>query len=58
MTKKDFEFIAETLRQSEPIGPQGMAHDQWHQTCVVFARKLAAVNPRFDSARFLKACGL
>lgn len=50
MTKKDFELIAQTIRQAElrPRCREHLARD--------FAYNLATTNPRFDRARFVAAC--
>jgi hypothetical protein len=52
MTKKDFELIAAVLRanSTETVVRERVALD--------FADELAATNPRFDRARFLRACGV
>lgn len=64
MTRNDFELIAEVLKETKP--PELKYYDrmyegavrQWIDTCVAFATRLRLVNPRFDRARFLTACGL
>lgn len=66
MTRKDFELIAAALKAAAPTvhstGAFGIALDiaiaQHQRTCEEFARRLALVNPRFDRARFLAACGV
>lgn len=58
MTKQDFELIAETVRAlgapqygyCRPVIRQHVAN--------AFADRCGATNPRFDRARFLKACGV
>jgi hypothetical protein len=52
MTKKDFVLIAQILREvrDERYNPD--------QTIKAFASYLAESNDRFDSARFVKACGV
>lgn len=57
MSKKDFELIARSLKacvelydEGENITPAFVARD--------LAHRLAATNPRFDRARFLRACGV
>ena len=53
MTRKDFQLIAEVLRDSTAIGS-----DFEHAAlCRDFARALATTNPRFDKEKFLRACG-
>jgi hypothetical protein len=51
MTRKDFELIARVMVASHDLA-------NWAAIARKFARALAAENPRFDSARFLAACGL
>lgn len=63
MTRKDFELIAHTLLTSasavRPITvAEKAAEAQYNHTCHLFADRLALVNPRFDRARFLAACGV
>jgi len=63
MTRKDYIAIAEVIRQAGPAS--GMPTD-WKTGCNSareyiarnLAYSLAADNPRFDRARFLKACGV
>lgn len=52
MTKKDFQLIARILRDlpADLYGPEQVAER--------FAEELKRTNPRFDAARFLKACGV
>jgi len=60
MTRKDFEAIAATLLQTKPLhaeGKNGIAL-QWRTTVSAFADMCSGQNPRFDRARFLKACGV
>jgi hypothetical protein len=52
MTKKDFVLIAQILRE---VRDKGYNPDQ---TIKEFASYLADTNDRFDSARFVKACGV
>lgn len=66
MTKKDFECVAAALKAAAPTvhntGTFGLALDvaiaQHRRTCEEFARRLVIINPRFDRARFLAACGV
>lgn len=61
MTRKDFILLAEALKLARVRGDY--AHDT-HMLAGVdraaekVADALAAENPRFDRARFLKACGV
>ncbi len=48
MTRKDYEMIASALRASD--APENV--------CRVVASTLAEENPRFDSGRFMSACGV
>lgn len=54
MTRKDFELIAEVLRNAEEI------IDEYAMEALasMFTAKLCETNPQFDRARFLKACGV
>lgn len=69
MEKRHFEAIAKTMRAIRPDrGNQyatrsvrvkgGAKYEQWTYTCRELARTLAQFNPRFNSDRFLAACGL
>ena len=50
MSRKDFEFIAATIRgMADSAAAECAAHE--------FAARLGQTNPRFDKVRFLKACG-
>ena len=55
MTKKHFEFIAATIAAMPTFAPSLRA--QKDSCARAFADALARENPRFDRARFLKACG-
>jgi hypothetical protein len=54
MTKKDFELIAEAIKE---ITASDYPQDR-KDKAQLFASVLATTNPRFDSARFLSACGV
>ncbi len=62
MTRQDFEFIADALRRARECveryapGLQLLQYDELFLPSV--ADDLAKANPRFDRARFLKACGV
>ncbi len=61
MTKQDFELIARTVRDEREAAMRGVvlsAKDACDQMADAFARRLASTNPRFDRARFLRACGV
>ena len=57
MTKKDFELIAGVIEKSDqtvmPVCVQSKV-----RIATFFAQALTGTNPRFDKARFLKACGI
>jgi hypothetical protein len=52
MTKKDYVLIAEVIAKMTSLGA-----DQEY-VADLFAAKLARENPKFDTKRFLKACGI
>ena len=54
MTKKDFELIAEAIKE---ITASDYPQDR-KDKAQLFAAVLATTNPRFDRARFLTACGV
>lgn len=67
MTKKDYVLIATVLKELRPeIEPDETADPSFERgwqtalddVCDAFARKLQIENPRFDSAKFLAACGV
>ena len=63
MTKKDFELIANTLLAARwegptPTGRNYIDYDTYPPLVNDFADALATTNPRFDRARYLKACGI
>jgi hypothetical protein len=49
MTRKDFQMIADVVKNIEDSKTR-------HIVAMDFARKLKAVNPRFDISRFVGAC--
>lgn len=60
MTKKDFELIAAILDNGLIVAPSSMAEtarEQRDEYARRFADRLAEENPRFNRARFLRACG-
>lgn len=58
MTKQDFQLIADTIK-GESFNWGGQMTDPQHERLASnFADALAHTNPRFDRARFLKACGV
>lgn len=63
LTRKDYKAIARYISETKPAN--GMPVD-WQAGCyaacerigLLLANHFEADNPRFDRARFLKACGL
>lgn len=68
MTRRDYVLIAAILGQTKPAeGTGATSRDAWQDAgafgawlavCRKFAACLALENPRFDRARFLRACGV
>lgn len=58
MTKRDFDLIARVLRIVRNGCVQTHSFELLDAVAVTFADELARVNPRFDRARFLQACGV
>lgn len=56
-TKKDMILAAEIVKTYNTGAPKGMASPA-QIAATAFAEYFAKSNPRFDRARFLKACGL
>ncbi len=60
VTRKDFEVIAEKLRESRPIGEGITVSDpeaqQWAKDVHAIGEALEKINPRFDFLRFAQAC--
>lgn len=58
MTRKDFQLIADALKNSKPTtGEARSIHDQWNLTVSNIADSLATTNPGFNRRLFVKACG-
>ncbi len=62
MTRKDFQLIADALKESKPEAEKKFHNQtaymtQFMITCHCMADALATTNPRFDRDRFLTACG-
>ena len=53
MTKKHFEFIAQTIAAMPTFSPA--LRDQRRSCALAFASALAATNPRFNRDRFVEA---
>jgi histone H3/H4 len=59
MSRQDFELIARILNRSlQCARPSSAAAATMQTVAHNFANELAATNPRFDRARFLKASGV
>jgi len=62
MTRQDFEMIAETIRANAAELDAALGAEKgdiaFGITANAFADALAQTNPRFDRARFLRACGV
>lgn len=62
MTRKDFETIAETLRQARPTDQRSTDYlvqlNAWVDTVEWFVHSLRRTNPQFNSDRFRTACGV
>jgi hypothetical protein len=60
MSKKDYEAIANVLALTAEKSPAGFSSSEWSDVISIFAQRLADCfaqdNPRFDRARFLRAC--
>lgn len=58
MTKKDYVLIADSLHDNYPY-MQGLDKiDMWEKICRSLAESFGYHNIRFDSNKFLKACGI
>jgi len=56
MTKKDFEMVADVIKEMPSCSPNLRA--QKESVARSFAERFAQINPRFNLAIFAKACGL
>jgi len=56
MTRKDFELIAKVIANFPRI--DYATESTLEEIAEDFATALSKENPRFDTARFLKACGV
>jgi hypothetical protein len=57
MTRKDFELIATTIHNNYSLDENfTRASEYWELLAKKMAKALQATNPRFDEARFLRAC--
>ena len=57
MTKKHFEALAGEMYANKPFST-GERLEQWTFDCLGAANMCELFSPRFDRARFLKACGV
>lgn len=59
MQHRHFAFIAATLASLKPAEvADDHVHYAWENAVDVFAAACRRANPRFDRARFLRACGV
>jgi len=58
MTRKDYVAIAAAINQAVPLYPSPAGANALRCVSLEIADKMANDNPRFDRARFLKACGV
>jgi len=63
MTRKHFKMIADTLLAVRPKGsPLSLEDqiriDQMNKVAISLMNKFSLENPRFNSATFMRACGL
>lgn len=56
MTRKDFELIADVIAKMPSFAPNLRAAKA--SAASAFADRLKLVNPLFDRARFMEACGV
>ena len=57
MTKKHFELLANALKFVQPGNNTKSNWLQWEKDIQAIAQACQQNNPRFDTERFLKACG-
>lgn len=59
MTKRDYILLAAALRNAKPAYERGHdAHLAWMASCCAVCDVLGRSNARFDTDRFLTACGI
>lgn len=56
MTHQHFRFIAEVIRETRSYGLPA-EREAARRMMYTFSRELKRTNPRFDSTRFIDACG-
>jgi hypothetical protein len=54
MTRKDYIAVSEILGDYQEV----MEGEEYSSLCVDFAKYMAKDNDRFDTKRFLEACGI
>lgn len=54
MTRKDFQLIADVLKNADEVADS----ESLTALAVMFADALEDENPRFDTEKFLRACGV
>lgn len=57
MTRKDYDRLAAAFKRNRHFDDPQDVSDRLDALAADLAGELAAENPRFDTARFLKACG-
>jgi len=57
MTKKDFEIIAKVI-ESNVLRSSKTEESRLQALAAELAEKFKIINPRFDTQRFIAACGL
>lgn len=58
MTRNDFEVIAEVLKDQRNLSVQTGVDPTPAMIAAAFADRLKRINPQFDRAMFLRACGV
>lgn len=58
MTKKHFKIVADAMNSVCPVLSGDGDYDQWLEAVTTLAAAFAKENIRFDSAKFLNACGV
>jgi hypothetical protein len=57
MTRQDFQLIADIIKDQRNLSVQAGVDPTPKMIAHAFADRLAQVNPRFNRALFLRACG-
>lgn len=58
MTRSHFQMIADSIATVRAANPGANSSATLEALAHEFAAKLSSTNPRFDSRRFLTACGI